>query len=228
MNQKVVEINKEMSLLASRRQLKDALELFDGLAKENLLNSYSYGIILNACVQCGAMDKADFFFEEMRQRRDKQCSSTEAYTTYVKGLTIHRGDLTKSAYLIREMNEFKLKSKAKKFHGSFITPNVRTFNTYLRGCLMYGDVEKAKEMYLYMTKTCNINGDESTFDYMTALLAAGLRLNDMITLQQDQSNQCEEKKSIPSIRNEDPGADLGPVLSFEPSLIIISSKSLWV
>ena len=32
-NQKVVEINKEMSLLASRRQLKDALELFDGLAK---------------------------------------------------------------------------------------------------------------------------------------------------------------------------------------------------
>ena len=56
-----------------------------------------------------------------------------------------------------------------------VEPNVRTCNTYLRGCLIHGEITRALELYTAMNNIWNIEEDESTIDYVVTLLCQGLR-----------------------------------------------------
>jgi pentatricopeptide repeat protein len=85
-------------------------------------------------------------------------------TTMIKGYC-GDGDLTAALRLIDDMEAAEPQ----------VLPNIRTANTYLRGCLIFGAVEPAVTM-LERLLAWKVAPDTSTYEYVLALLSQGLQL----------------------------------------------------
>ena len=66
-----------------------------------------------------------------------------------------------------------------------VTPDVRTVNTYLRGCKMVGDVDAAAQAFQAMRATWRVSPDAPCYKLMTRLLAQGLRARAVEQLRAD-------------------------------------------
>ena len=86
-------------------------------------------------------------------------------TTYLKGLCM-AGDMPAAAALLRAQT------------GRPEPPNIRTVNTFLRGCMMHGALAMALDCYRRMARDWGVAPDTSALEYVVQMMCQGLQLAD--------------------------------------------------
>jgi pentatricopeptide repeat protein len=160
-----VALNKEIAQHASRKQLTEAMTLFEKALSLGWANSHTYAAAINANIRCGSVSGATSLFERLRKTKGLKMDVITC-TTMLKGFT-SEGDMARSVQLFEEMD---------KSHPP-VVPNIRTINTFLRGCVLTGDIENADRMILKTQKDYSLVPDVSTWEYLVTLLCQGLLLD---------------------------------------------------
>lgn len=166
---KAVAANHEIASFARQRDLHNAVSVFSQLEEQGLVNEHSSSCLLNAYVRCGDVAGAEELFSRMRRRKKV---GVIGCTTLLKGY----------------MSEMKMKQGKELLQSMWtpsaplgkITPNLRTVNTFLRGCLMAGNISDAEKMVFHCQHSFKIAPDVSSWEYLVALLCQGL-LVDKVT-----------------------------------------------
>ena len=158
-------MNDSLALHAKRKQLSAAVEVFETLLAQNRANSHTYAIMINACVQCSNVAKAESVFEEMKRSK---MASVQALTSMCRGLASSADTIDRAAFVLYAARELK----------PSVELNVRSFNTYLRGCLMHGRVNAAVDAFRSMKKTWGVSPDGSSSQYVISLLSNALRIKE--------------------------------------------------
>ena len=160
-----VALNKEIAQHASRKQLTEAMTLFDKAITLGWANSHTYAAAINANIRCGSVSGAATLFERLRKTKGLKMDVITC-TTMLKGFC-SEGDIARSVQLFEEMD---------KSHPP-VVPNIRTINTFLRGCVITGDIENADKMIVKTQKDYSLVPDVSTWEYLVTLLCQGLLLD---------------------------------------------------
>lgn len=162
---KIVELNKEIAKCADRKDLTNALQLYESATDKNV---HTHAAVLNACVRCGEMKQAVEIFNKMKLE-PKFKLDIVCCTTLMKGYCAE-GDLPNSLALLKDMVE-------QRPHPVY--PNIRTINTYLRGCVLIGDCASAMDMYQSLQSVYKVQTppDASTWEYIITLLTQSLDLD---------------------------------------------------
>jgi pentatricopeptide repeat protein len=162
-----VAINERISQFASRKQLREVASCFEQALQQGLANQYTYSCTMNAYVRCGDVQGAAQVFQQSRKAGHPL--EVVSCTTMIKGYC-EQGDLATALKLIDDMEAAK-----PLMMGVPPLINLRTVNTYLRGCIGAGAVEEAVGM-LERLIAWKLTPDASSFDYVIGLLAQGLQL----------------------------------------------------
>ena len=173
---KIVALNNDIARHAKRKELNEAIQLYNRAKESNLCNSHTYSAILNAMVRCGSSDKAQEIYDEIKDSRKKDIHVTSSSsnatklrldvilcTTMLKG-HISEGNIEKGLTIFDDMSRFN------------IAPNIRTINTFLRGCVNVGHITMAEDMLMKMQEIYKVTPDVSTWEYCIALYCQGLNL----------------------------------------------------
>ena len=160
-----VALNKEIAQHASRKQLSEAMVLFERAASLGWANSHTFAAAINANIRCGSVSGAASLFERLRKTKGVKLDVITC-TTMLKGFC-SEGDIYRSVQLFDEMD----KSRPP------VVPNIRTINTFLRGCVNTGDIENADKMIIKTQKEYLLLPDVSTWEYHVTLLCQGLLLD---------------------------------------------------
>ena len=160
-----VALNKEIAQHASRKQLTEAMNLFEKASSLGWANSHTYAAAINANIRCGSVAGAAILFDQLRKKKGLRIDVITC-TTMLKGFC-SEGDMLRSVQLFEEMD----KSNPR------VSPNIRTINTFLRGCVTTGDIENADKMIIKTQKEYSLIPDVSTWEYLVTLLCQGLLLD---------------------------------------------------
>jgi len=157
-----VSLNELISQFAQRKQLREAKDKYHEALRRDIANHHTYSCTMNAHVRCGDIQGAATVFKDSRKAGFPL--DVVSCTTMIKGYC-SEGDLSSALNLIDEMESANPP----------VLPNIRTVNTYLRGCVTTGAVDPAIKM-LDRLLGLKITPDSSTFDYVLTLLGQGLQL----------------------------------------------------
>ena len=160
----VVFLNKEISKHARRKELSECVKAFERVTAKCLANSHTYAAMLNAYVRCGDLSGAKALFNELKNSKVK--IDVISCTTLMKGFCAE-GDIENALMLLTEMDSAKPPIK----------PNIRTINTFLRGCLIAGSADDGEKMLSRMQKIYKITPDISSWEYIVTLLTQNLMLD---------------------------------------------------
>lgn len=154
---KVKLLNAELAELAVKKNLKQAKSAVNRALKKGLkLNIHSYSNLLNVYVRCSEIAGADILWRTMLNQNLQP--NVVTYTTMIKGYC--QAHKMESAYeLIKSIP-------------ASIGPNIRTVNTFLRGCVHSGDVDYAVDVF--NTFRSRVVADSSTIEYVVHLLCQSL------------------------------------------------------
>ena len=172
--EETVRLNSAIAAHAQRKELTAAVACFDELVASGGANSVSYGAVVHAHVRCGDVPGARLRIDEAAAAGLKPC--VVAYTSLLKGYCGDcghgHGGLAMAWRTLREMlggpNAISsvgtaattatvaaaaavgaAAGKAPKRRS--VQPNVRTVNTLLRGCLMFGDPDRGAQVMRELT-----------------------------------------------------------------------------
>ncbi|EEQ97227.1 pentatricopeptide repeat-containing protein, putative [Perkinsus marinus ATCC 50983] len=127
----VMPFNKKLTRAAERKELVTALGIMDSIKKAGgRPDKHTYANIINVCVRCDDITKAEEFLAEMR---DSVGPSVVPMTTMLKGYA-SEGMRDKAVELLEEMMKTKI-------------ANGRSVSAFLRGCLRHGWYEAAVAAY---------------------------------------------------------------------------------
>jgi len=157
-----------LSSHATRKELHEALLLFDSAVSKKKANAHTYCAMLNCHVRCGNVAGAVELFDTVVKEKLIKLDVILC-TTMMKG-HCEGGDVNAGDGLLAVM-----KSKN-------VLPNIRTINTYLRGCIMSGAIAQADAMVIKMPKEYQVLPDVSSWEYLVVLLCQGLRLDKVLPL----------------------------------------------
>ena len=160
----MVESNNAIARYANRRDYRRALEIFQRLQRARAENSYSYSNMINAYVQCGEVEEAVELLHQLR-KHPKLKLDIVSCTAVLKGYS-KVGDVSRAVALLKMMKDAKPQ----------VVPNVRTLNTFLRGCIVAGAVEEAEHQFAEITKTFKVSPDVSSWEYLIILLGHSLQI----------------------------------------------------
>jgi len=159
----IVTINNEISKHARRKELYQAMKLYDSVYSQGLANSHTFSSAINANVRCGNLEGAEKVFQQMKSTKGIKLDVISC-TTLMKGYC-SEGNITKGLQLFKEMDN------------RHVIPNVRTINTFLRGCVMTGNLDEADQIIVKMQKEYKIVPDVSSWEYLITLQCQSLRLD---------------------------------------------------
>ena len=162
---KAVSLNKEIAKFARQKDLTNAKESFQTALTNGWTNSHTFSAIINAHVRCGDISGAQAMYELLKKTKNVRIDVVSC-TTLMKGFC-SIGDMMSCDGIIRDM----VKANPR------IAPNIRTINTYMRGCLMTGSVSGAERMLSRMQSEFRIPPDISSWEYVVALLSQALLLD---------------------------------------------------
>ena len=162
--------NNAMVLHAKRKQLSEASKIYDDLRLKKRANSHTYAIMINACVQCANIALAEQVFYQMKAAK---MASVQSVTTLCRGYS-SAGRIEAAQCLLNEAASLRPP----------VVLNVRSFNTFMRGCLWYGHVEKAVSTFRSMKSRFNVSPDASTAQYTISLLSSALRIREAVVASQ--------------------------------------------
>lgn len=158
-------VNKELAEYAQKKQLKSAIKTFNKSMKKGIpLDVHSYANLTNAYVRCGEIDAAMEQLEIMKKRNISP--NIVLLTTIMKGYC-ESGDMVSAKGILEQMLSSNMVEKK---------PNIRTYNTFLRGCIRVGDINSALHYFtLIKRKESEVAPDKTTYQYIIQLLCQGLR-----------------------------------------------------
>ena len=173
------ELNATLSRLARGKQLAECRAAFAMGSASGSADSWSHAILINAHATCGDGDGALAALAAMRAAGHRPC--VMSYTAALKA-PCGRGDLDVARGILAEMEaEFGKPGLPK---ADDWTPNVRTANTFFRGCLVSGGVDDARALLKRLGRGvwAGVAPDTSTLEYVGALCAQALQLNEAVSL----------------------------------------------
>ena len=159
---KAVALNKEIASFARLKNLKSAMECFRTAQEKGWLNTHTFSGIINAHVRCGDLEGAENMFKLLRSTKTVRMDVISC-TTMLKGYC-SVGDVSSA----RDLLETMFASNPK------ISPNIRTVNTFLRGCLFSGNVEDSEVLLGHCQRTFGLSPDVSSWEYVVTLLCQNL------------------------------------------------------
>ena len=160
----VVDANKRMAVFANRKKLREATDIFRELQSNGLANEYSYAIIINVTAKCGDIPSVERLYLQMI---DAQACSIQAVTATLRGY-VEAAMFSQALQTINNISELS----------PSVAVNIRTCNTFFRGCLMHGEVDRAHRMFQELRKRWGLLPDSSAIEYVTTLLLQGLRIGE--------------------------------------------------
>ena len=195
------EMNANLARLARAKQLAACRAAFTVGERRGVTDAWSHAILINAYATCGDGSGALKALANMRARGHRPC--VMSFTAALKA-PCTSGDLDEARRLLTEMEEEFAKSSSatttiakvgndskgtpraaaatdvRGGNGDYV-PNVRTANTFLRGCLVGGGVDDARALYRQLGDKGvwqAVAADISTFEYVGTLCAQALRLDE--------------------------------------------------
>jgi pentatricopeptide repeat protein len=162
---KAVSLNKEIAKFARQKDLTSAKESFQTALTNGGTNSHTFSAIINAHVRCGDIVGAKAMYALLKKTKNVRIDVVSC-TTLMKGFG-SVGDLDSCDDIMRDM----LKANPP------IAPNIRTINTYLRGCLWCGGIQSGERMFARMQSEFHITPDISSWEYIVAMLCQTLSLD---------------------------------------------------
>jgi len=159
----IVSTNNEITKHARRKELYQAMKLYENVYSQGYANSHTFSSAINANVRCGNIEGAEKVFEQMKSTKGIKLDVISC-TTLMKGYC-SEGNITNSLKLFKDMDNRNL------------LPNVRTINTFLRGCVMTGNIDEADNIIVKMQKDYKITPDVSSWEYLLTLQCQSLRLD---------------------------------------------------
>jgi pentatricopeptide repeat protein len=162
---KSVALNKEISAYARQKNLTGAMESFRTAQEKGWLNTHTFSGIINAHIRCGDVEGAESMFRLLQRTKGVRMDVISC-TTMLKGYS-SVGNIAAARQLMEDM--FAANPK--------VMPNVRTVNTFLRGCLLAGSVQESETMLAHCQRTFALTPDASTWEYVVTLLCQGLRVD---------------------------------------------------
>jgi hypothetical protein len=159
---KTVALNKKIAQHARNKELVEAVQEYDYAIENGLANSHTFCGTINAYIRCGDIAGAVKVFSTLRHSKGVKLDVVTC-TTIMKGYssngdTLHNLEILEGMWL----------SNPK------IVPNIRTINTFLRGCIISGSVIEADYVLHKAIKEYKITPDLSTWEYIVALYCQGL------------------------------------------------------
>ena len=167
-------LNQQIAAYAQRKELGKALAVFEGAKTKGIADVHTYTNTLNAQIRCGQLEAAERTFADLLGARGLT-PNVVSFTVMLKGYT-NNGLITEARDLLRRMST--------QCHPP-ITPNVRTANTFVRGCLRVGAIADAEWALHHMLepappkgKGWGVEPDRSTYTAVVTLMCQALRLHD--------------------------------------------------
>lgn len=185
-NTKVFDRNQDISRLASRKDFDGAWSLFEATVEENIANLHTFAAAVNVAVRCGKMDKALDAIHQLEKAKLKK--DVVICTTLMKGYCSNC-QMSQVKSLFDEMVT-KSKSNLK------IKPNVRTINTYLRGCVQNGEVKLAEKLVSQSIKELKVTLDVSSWEYLVTLLSQSLQTDKVLPILGRLKNERDMQSGI--------------------------------
>eukprot|EP01080_Neovahlkampfia_damariscottae_P002406 gene2406-2870_t len=171
----VVDFNSLISEFASHKHFDMALLTFETILKKKLRPTIvTYSSLMNACVRCGENEKAQQYHDDMISEGIQPNEIT--YTTLIKGIA--EDNCNEAFNILEEMKDLN------------VTPNLRTMNALLRGCLNSGNIKIAKKVFEKM-QILKIEPDLFSYHYLIQCLCH----NDEIKEAMKQIGNLEKIKS---------------------------------
>mmetsp|Transcript_16942 Transcript_16942/g.25562 ORF Transcript_16942/g.25562 Transcript_16942/m.25562 type:complete len:749 (+) Transcript_16942:52-2298(+) len=162
---KAVALNKDIARYAKQKELIRAKEGFQLAVSNGWANTHTYSAAINAHVRCGDISGAQHIYNSMKNTKGIRLDVVSC-TTMMKGFgSIGRMDCCQK--IIDDMS----KSNPK------VLPNIRTINTFLRGCVYSGSVAEGEAMLHRMQHEFQVAPDISTWEYVVTLLCQGMLLD---------------------------------------------------
>lgn len=167
----IMDYNSLLSNFASHKQLDMALLTYESLQRKKLKPTiFTYSPLINAFVRCGEIEKSHEMHHEMIKRGIQPNEIT--FTTLIKGYA--QNNKVKEAIKILDVmkNEYK------------IVPNIRTYNSILRGCLNWGNRKTAEKIYKEMIEK-KIYPDETSYQYLIQCLCQSNKMDKVWELKKE-------------------------------------------
>lgn len=178
-------MNLAISLHAKRKELSEAMAVFEEAVSKGWANTHSYAGAINCNIRCGDLGKARSLFESLKSKKGLKADVVH-YTTMMKGYC-EIGDMASAAQLLEDMKIRRVEA------------NVRTMNTFLRGCVQTGDIEKAEILLAVMSKDFKVQPDVSSWEYLITLLSQGLRTDKILPILGRLKNDAEMARGLGSM-----------------------------
>ena len=168
-NKRTRYLNQQIAAYAQRKELKKALDLYEGAKAKGIADVHTYTNIINAQIRCGQLASAEQVFEELMRTRGMP-PNVVSFTVMLKGYS-NQGLMEDAKKLLKRMTT--------DCHPP-IVPNLRTANTFIRGCLRVGAIADAEWALHRMldSELWGVDPDRSTYTAVVSLMCQALRLRD--------------------------------------------------
>ena len=160
----IVKNNNAIAACAKNKDLAGAVEKYQLAVTSGWANQHTYCAIMNAYIRCGDVPGAHRVFVGMKASKIRL--DVVACTTMMKGYSSH-GDVGRCWDLLEAMER----------PANHVQPNIRTVNTFLRGCVLSGCVQDSETMITKMQRDYKLVPDISSWEYAITLMCSGLRLD---------------------------------------------------
>ena len=163
-------LNNELAQCASYKDKTKARELFEVAMDHGCANNHTFAGLLNCYVRCGELKDAEKLLQQMKKfGKNHVKPDVIHYTTLMKGYC-EQGFIDNALLLFQDMVIRR------------IEPNVRTVNTFLRGCVQTGSIAQADKMLTVMQKDYKVEPDVSSWEYLVILLSQGLKMEKILPI----------------------------------------------
>eukprot|EP01132_Coremiostelium_polycephalum_P004914 gene4914-6125_t len=160
----VNKITQQISNYSENKEFRQLMKSYNYLKKVGAKPDHiTYGIMLNACVRCQEYDVARQVFKDAVE--SELGANEVVYTTFIKALVEVNMEEAKDML-------FKMKESVK------VQPNIRTYNSILRGCVRNGDINIAKTLFNDILNS-GIDYDSTTIEYIIKIYCQHLSINEV-------------------------------------------------
>lgn len=168
---KIVALNKDIAKFAKEKNLTRAQECFQIAVSSGSPNSHTFAAMINAYVRCGQVDEAYAIYESLRLKSHRVPLDVISCTTMMKGFC-GVGKIDTALKILDDMIGAKPK----------VMPNIRTINTFLRGCVFAGSLKLAEEIFPRINHEFRLTPDISSWEYLVTLLSQGLVIDKILPI----------------------------------------------
>lgn len=183
-SEQAIALSSQLKLLSNQKKLQEAIELYYHESNDGIRDEVHACIVIDCCARCGDISKGEDIVKKLKEEQGITDINVQTKTALLKGY-VHSGMIKEASLLYKEM----LKSKG--------GPNVRTLNTFLRGCLwsaatlfldedrnsfngvnyeIFGGVISSEDIWPH--RVHNLVPDLSSYEYSITLLTQALRISE--------------------------------------------------